>query len=122
MFDPWEFIGLRQIFGQNEPVGCPYSSSVQSNNRTTGNPTLITSGLFRLCRHPIYLFTLLGWIITPVMSFDRLIITIYMCIYAAIGVPIEERKLTQIFGKDYIEYQKRTPMIVPFSMKKVKSN
>lgn len=121
-FDQWEFAGLKQIFGEDEPIGCPYSSSVQSNNRTTGNPTLIINGLFRLCRHPIYLFTFLAWIITPVMSLDRLIISIYMCVYAAIGVPIEERKLIQIFGQDYIHYQKHTPMIVPFLMKKVKSN
>ena len=121
-FDQWEFVGLKQIFGEDEPIGCPYSSSVQSNNRTTGNPILITNGLFRLCRHPIYLFTFLAWIITPVMSLDRLIIAIYMCVYAAIGVPIEERKLIQIFGQDYIHYQQRTPMIVPFLMKKVKSN
>jgi len=121
-FKPFEFCGMKQIFNGSESMGCPYSSSVKSEKRTTGNQVLITSGLFRLCRHPLYLITLLAWIITPVMSLDRLAFIIYTCLYASIGLIFEERKLVEIFGQDYIDYQRRVPAIIPFSILKTKQN
>jgi protein-S-isoprenylcysteine O-methyltransferase Ste14 len=107
---------MKQIF---ESRGCPYSFP---EKRTTGSQALVISGLFRLCRHPMYFFTLLGLIITPVMSLDRLMIIIYTCLYAMIGIPFEERKLVQIFGQDYIDYQKHVPAIFPFLIRKPKMN
>ena len=92
------------------------------NERTTGTPTLITSGLFRLCRHPLYLFTLLAWTLTPVMSLDRLAMIVFMCLYALIGIPFEERKLVGIFGQPYVDYQQRVPAVIPFSMSKIKQS
>jgi protein-S-isoprenylcysteine O-methyltransferase Ste14 len=121
-FNPIEFCGLKQIFDKSESVGCPYSSSVKSDKRTTGNPTLITSGVFRICRHPLYLFTILALTITPAMSLDRLAFIIYTCLYASIGVPFEERKLVQIFGQAYTNYQQHVPAIIPFPMLKTKQN
>ena len=118
-FNPFEFCGIAQIF-QN--LTCPYSSSMESEKRTTGNQALITSGLFRLCRHPLYLFTLLALFITPVMSLDRLVIIVYAFLYLLIGIPIEERKLIQIFGQDYIDYQQRVPAVMPFWFSKTKQN
>jgi protein-S-isoprenylcysteine O-methyltransferase Ste14 len=121
-FNPLEFCGMTQIFNRTESIGCPYSSSMKSEKRTTGTQTLITSGLFRLCRHPLYLFTIMAWTITPVMSLDRLAFIIYTCIYATIAIPIEERKLIEIFGDAYINYQQHTPAIIPFSFLKTKQN
>jgi steroid 5-alpha reductase family enzyme len=121
-FNPFEFCGVNQLFKNIESGGCPYSSTVKSDGRTIGTPALVTSGLFRLCRHPLYFFTLLAWIITPVMSLDRLAVIIYTCLYASIGIPLEERKLVQIFGQPYVDYQQRVPSIIPFSMSKTKQN
>jgi protein-S-isoprenylcysteine O-methyltransferase Ste14 len=121
-FNPVEFCGVKQIFDKLESSGCPYSSSITPEKRTTGTPTLITSGLFRLCRHPLYLFTILAWTITPVMSLDRLAFIIYTCAYALIGIHFEERKLVQIFGRAYVDYQQRVPAILPFPILKTKQN
>jgi protein-S-isoprenylcysteine O-methyltransferase Ste14 len=66
--------------------------------------------------------TILAFLITPVMSLDRLMIIIYTCLYALIGIPFEERKLIQIFGQDYIDYQQRVPAIFPFLIRKTKIN
>jgi protein-S-isoprenylcysteine O-methyltransferase Ste14 len=121
-FNPIEFCGLKQIFDRSESVGCPYSSSIKSDKRTTGNQALITGGLFRLCRHPLYLFTILAWLITPVMSLDRLAFIIYTCLYASIGIPFEERKLVQIFGQAYVNYQRHVPSFIPFFILKTKQN
>jgi methanethiol S-methyltransferase len=92
------------------------------DERTTGVHSLITSGLFRLCRHPLYLFTLLAWLITPVMSLDRLAFITYASLYVVVGIPIEERKLVKIFGQSYVDYQRRVPAIIPCSMSKEKAN
>ena len=78
-------------------------------------PKLVTSGLFQYCRHPLYTATLLALTITPVMSFDHMIV-IYTCLYMSIGVRYEERKLVGLFGNDYVQYQKCVPAIVPFTL------
>jgi len=110
-----EFTGIRQLFSQTGAVNCPFSTTM-SQQRTTGMHALITTGLFRLCRHPLYLFTLLALIITPTMSLDRLAFIIFTCSYDAVGVPIEEQKLVRIFGQSYIDYQQRVPSIIPFGI------
>jgi len=102
--------------------GCPYSPSVSSNERTTGNQRLITTGIFRLCRHPLYFFMLFAWTITPSMSLDRLVVIIYSCVYLYFGIPLEERKLIEIFGQDYINYQNRVPAVFPLIHFKTKKN
>lgn len=118
-FDPFEFGGLKQLFRKFQ---CPYSSSNKSEIRTTGCQTLVTTGLFRYCRHPLYTFTLLALILTPVMSLDHLAFVFYTIAYALIAIPIEERKLINIFGQSYIDYQKRVPAIFPFWVPKQKQN
>ncbi len=110
-----EFTGIRQLFSQTGAVKCPFSTTM-SQQRTTGMHALITTGLFRLCRHPLYLFTLLSLIITPTMSLDRLAFIIFTCSYDAVGVPIEEQKLVRFFGQSYIDYQQRVPAIIPFGI------
>jgi protein-S-isoprenylcysteine O-methyltransferase Ste14 len=120
--NPFEFIGLKQLFDRLESIECPYSSTVKSEKRMMGNQTLVTSGLFRICRHPMYLTTILAWTITPVMSLDRLAFIIYTCLYGSIGLVFEERKLVQIFGQAYIDYQQRVPAIIPFSIWKTKQH
>ncbi|CAF4735879.1 unnamed protein product [Rotaria sp. Silwood1] len=121
-FNPFEFCGLQQIFSKFDSMTCPYSSSIKSETRTTGNQTLVTTGLFRYCRHPLYLITLLAFTITPTMSLDRLAFILYTCIYASIGIPFEERKLIQIFGQDYVNYQQHVPAIFPCFISKMKQN
>jgi protein-S-isoprenylcysteine O-methyltransferase Ste14 len=112
-FNPLEFYGIKQLFSETGAVSCPFSTTM-SQQRTTGMHTLITTGLFRLCRHPIYLFTLLSLFITPTMSLDRLAFIVFTCFYAVVGVPIEEQKLVRFFGQSYADYQQRVSAIIPF--------
>ncbi|CAF1292105.1 unnamed protein product [Adineta ricciae] len=119
-FNPLEFCGVNQIFSKSKNGSCPYASSEESEKRTSGNETLVTGGLFRLCRHPLYFFTILAWLITPVMSLDRLAFIAYTCLYALIGIHFEERKLVQIFGESYVKYQQHVPSIIPSFRRKAK--
>nr|ACD54688.1 putative S-isoprenylcysteine O-methyltransferase-like protein [Adineta vaga] len=108
-----EFSGIKQLFSQTGTISCPFSTTTMSQQRTTGVHTLVTTGLFRFCRHPLYLFTLLPLIITPTMSLDRLAFIVFTCVYDAIGIPIEEKKLVRFFGQSYIDYQQCVPAIIP---------
>lgn len=77
---------------------------------------LVTSGIYRYIRHPLYssLF-LLNW----GTFFKRPnLLTIFLSIIATIFLigttKADERECTQIFGSDYQEYMKHTKMFIPY--------
>ena len=94
--DTLSFIGLRQLIVPDEEAGA-----------------LVTSGLYRLVRHPLYLFGLLFIWLTPIMTVNMLIVYVALTIYIFVGAYFEERKLLREFGQTYADYQSRTPMIIP---------
>ena len=79
--------------------------------------TFKISGAFKFVRHPIYLFSILFLGFRPTMTVFY--ITMYLCIiaYCYIGSIYEERKLIEMFGDEYKEYQKRVPRIFPVKIK-----
>ena len=76
---------------------------------------LKTDGLSEFIRHPLYTGTLLffwgtfGFFATETFLVTALSITIYV----RIGIYFEEKKLVRTFGKQYQEYQKNVPMLIP---------
>jgi len=63
---------------------------------------------------------MLGFIIafwaTPRMTVGHLLFTVVTTAYILIAVKyLEEKDLKKLIGKDYEEYQKKVPMIVPFT-------
>ena len=101
-FDTLHFLGMRQI-GQE-------ASELKN---TTGNPRLDRTGIFGVIRHPVYSLTLLAILVTPLMSLDRTLLGIAVCLYLAVGIPIEERKLIALFGEAYRTYRNEVPALVP---------
>lgn len=94
--DTLSFVGLRQLV---EPDGKP--------------GTLVTSGLYRFVRHPLYSAGLLFLWLTATMTLNQLIVYICATIYIFVGAYFEERKLLREFGAAYAEYKAATPMIIP---------
>jgi len=94
--DGLTFIGLSQLM----------------NPQAEGN-TLVTRGLYRFVRHPLYLFGLIFLWLTPLMTLNMLIVYIALTLYIFAGAWFEERKLLRQFGAAYADYRARTPMIVP---------
>ncbi len=72
-------------------------------------------GMNRYVRHPLYLSTIL--LLVGFMVFwpsDVFIISCFILImYTIIGARLEERKLINQFGKDYIDYMKEVPAFIP---------
>jgi methanethiol S-methyltransferase len=94
--DVWYFIGVRQIIGG------------QSQDK------IVTGGLYRFVRHPLYTAGLVFIWLTPAMTLNRLALYLCLTLYIFIGAYLEERKLLREFGIEYLEYQARTPMLIPF--------
>ena len=93
--DSLSFIGLRQLF-EKEKSGA-----------------LVTRGLYRVVRHPLYTFSLLFVWLTPTVSQNSLTVYIGATVYTLIGAYFEERKLLRDFGDDYAAYKRNTPMLIP---------
>ena len=90
--------GMKEVFGTNRE-----------------KPGVITAGVFRIVRHPIYTGAILFYVGSILITlsiasavFWLLIIGFYIfiCRY-------EERILTETFGNDYLEYKKKTGMLFP---------
>jgi protein-S-isoprenylcysteine O-methyltransferase Ste14 len=71
-------------------------------------------GPFKLVRHPVYLFSILFLGLRPTMDLFYLVMFFCITIYFYIGSLYEEKKLIEIFGNEYLEYQKLVPRLIPF--------
>ena len=88
-------------------------SLVQEN----ASQDLIITGVHKYVRHPLYLGTFAFiWGLFLVFPYLSLLITdAIITIYTLIGIKLEEDKLINEFGESYKLYQKRVPMIIPFT-------
>ena len=79
---------------------------------------LITTGLFRYLRHPIYTFTILFLWFSPRMTWNLLAFNIGITLYLIIGSHFEEQKLHRQFGEEYARYASHTPRFIPRRVKR----
>lgn len=78
---------------------------------------LITSGPYSIVRHPSYLGAMWAMVGTSVFlnSIIGIIISVVCMFYAYyIRITTEERALSDLFGKEYSEYQKKVKKLIPF--------
>jgi protein-S-isoprenylcysteine O-methyltransferase Ste14 len=94
--DVFAFAGLRQLVEAQ-----PEKSS------------LVTKGLYRIVRHPLYTFSLLLLWLSPSMTVNTFVVYLALTAYILIGAVFEERKLLREFGQEYASYQSTTPMLIP---------
>ncbi|HSL30023.1 MAG TPA: isoprenylcysteine carboxylmethyltransferase family protein [Anaerolineales bacterium] len=93
--DALSFAGLRQLFEEEKPG------------------RLVTGGLYRFVRHPLYTFGLVALWLSPSMTINSFIVYVALTIYILIGAIFEERKLLRLFGQEYARYKSMTPMLLP---------
>lgn len=77
---------------------------------------LVTSGVYRYVRHPLYTAMLLLFpgVLLYCPTWSVLLLTVLAIIYIEIGSRLEEKKLIQVFGEDYIRYQQQVKRYFPF--------
>ena len=117
--DPWrEGIGLG-LFG----IGLGFAIWARVHiGRNWGTPMtqkdepeLVTSGPYRLVRHPIYSGILVAGIGTAVaLNWLWLIAVALAGVYFLYSATVEERYMTEQFPDNYPVYKRSTKMLVPF--------
>lgn len=101
--DIWDFIGLRQTIWY-----------LKGAKETIPTPQFITTGPYKLVRHPLYFFSLLILWFNPIMTTGSFLFYCAATAYFFIGSIYEERKLAASFGDEYRTYQQRVPRLLPF--------
>lgn len=100
--DVWRFLGLRQLVRYVRGEADPEPPS-----------PFISTGTYRLVRHPIYFFGLLVLWANPVMSWTVFIVSLWAAVYFLAGSLHEEQRLLAEFGDAYRIYQARVPRLLP---------
>ncbi|MCU7495237.1 MAG: isoprenylcysteine carboxylmethyltransferase family protein [Ignavibacteria bacterium] len=108
-FDLLEFLGIRQIIR--------WYDGTYSKEDLDEKGTLVTKGLYKLSRHPVYLFTMLFLGLRPQMDLFYLVSFLCLTAYFYAGSVFEERKLVERFGQEYKDYKRRVPRILPLKFK-----
>jgi protein-S-isoprenylcysteine O-methyltransferase Ste14 len=68
---------------------------------------LETTGLYGFVRHPLYFAWTLLVFGTPHMTATRAVFAVVSSAYLALAIPFEERSLSETFGSEYADYQRR---------------
>ncbi len=100
LIDHFDLFGLKQVWRQLS--GKAYRA-----------PQFHTPSLYKVVRHPLYI----GWLIifwaAPTMTVAHLVFALGTTAYILIAIQFEERDLVSAFGDTYVQYRRRTPMLVP---------
>jgi len=101
--DLLRFLGLRQLMAYFNDAPLPLP-----------NENLQIRGLYRIVRHPLYLFSIVSIWSVSIMSDVYLGFCVGATLYFVVGSFYEERRLVKTFGESYIEYQRQVPWLIPF--------
>ena len=90
-------------------------NNITPTSATRKEHKLVTSGIYRWIRHPLYTFASLLFISFGMMADNWFIavLGILTFILMAIRTPKEEANLIEKFGDEYREYMKRTGRFLP---------
>lgn len=109
MINHFDLFGLKQVYEnlkKIEPQPIPFKINF----------------LYRIVRHPIMLGFVIAFWATPVMTVGHLMFSVTTTLYILVALKfLEERDLRKAFGNQYVEYQEKVPMLIPF-VKRQKRN
>lgn len=84
------------------------------------NAKLMTTGPYSLCRHPLYLFSMVG-VVGVGFMLQSVVYTVVLTAVAFLvhlhGMRREEAYLADRFGADYVAYRDRTPRFIPVNFR-----
>ena len=101
LINHFELFGLHQV--ANNLTG-----------RSMPEPRFKTPVLYKVVRHPIYLGFIIAFWVAPVMTVGHLLFAAVTTAYIFVGIFLEERDLTELFGDEYRRYRDRVSMLIPW--------
>lgn len=105
MIDHFDLFGLRQVY-------------LYARGKQHQPAKFKMTGFYQNVRHPIMMGFIIAFWSTPVMTLGHLVFALTATLYILIGISLEERDLTRLFGEAYVEYRRRVWMILPLPRKK----
>jgi len=94
----WKYITRREVAGNSEGLT---------------DKGLVTSGVYGIVRHPMYVAGMVIVTFSPVITDNGIALTIMTDLYFLFGMLIEERRFLKIFGNQYPDYMKNVPRMIP---------
>jgi methanethiol S-methyltransferase len=102
-----EFMGMKQVW------------RYLTRRETAGNiegltqKELVTTGVYGIVRHPMYLAGIVIFTFNPHVTVNSLVISVLADLYFLFGMLVEERRFLEIFGDRYREYKVKVPGFLP---------
>ncbi|MGN5763239.1 DUF1295 domain-containing protein [Acinetobacter calcoaceticus] len=95
-----------------------FKQNIQNRGKT------MDQGLWRYSRHPNYFFEWLHWFTYPVIGIAAGLYSLWIYpvlmwffLYYITGIPFSEQQALKNRGQNYLDYQKRTSMFIPWKPK-----
>jgi len=105
--DKWEFMGFLQVWRYVT------KGEIAGNSEGMTEKDLVTTGVYGIVRHPLYVAGLVIFTFSPHITVNGLAVTILADLYFLFGMFIEERRFLRMFGDQYQEYMQKVPRMVP---------
>ncbi len=108
LIDHFDLFGLRQVILHFRGI------------KYTHKPFAERS-LYRVVRHPLMVGFLIAFWSAPTMTAGGLLFAAVVTAWVLIALQLEERDLVGHLGEAYVQYQQRTPMLMPWPKKSKKT-
>jgi protein-S-isoprenylcysteine O-methyltransferase Ste14 len=105
--DSGEFLGITQVRRYL------LRREVAGNIEGLTGKDLVTTGVYGIVRHPLYVAGIVIFSFNPHLTVNSLTVTVFADLYFLFGMFIEERRFLMIFGDQYREYMKCVPRMIP---------
>jgi len=76
-------------------------------------PPMPVTGLFRLCRQPIYVAYALTLWTAPTITPDQIVVSLVLTAYCLVGPLFKEARFARQFGEPFARYQQNVPYWLP---------
>jgi len=106
-YDARQFFGIKQI------------KEGTSNKVLTDTGELDTSGVLGITRHPWYFASIL-FIWSRQLDVSAILTNVLLTAYLIVGTYLEEKKLVREFKEQYLAYQQKVSMLMPYKWLKSK--